>query len=84
MEYLIGSLDDDGLLRKSSGDIADELAIYNNVYVVYVLDLRQQQRKNALFLKIFPENSCVVQKKCVPLHSLLRTTVLLIEADDPL
>ena len=33
MEYLIGSLDDDGLLRKSSGDIADELAIYNNVYV---------------------------------------------------
>ena len=27
MEYLIGSLDDDGLLRKSSGDIADELAI---------------------------------------------------------
>ena len=33
MEYLIGSLDDDGLLRKSSGDISDELAIYNNVYV---------------------------------------------------
>ena len=33
MEYLIGSLDDDGLLRKSSDDIADELAIYNNIYV---------------------------------------------------
>ena len=33
MEYLIGSLDDDGLLRKSSGDISDELAIYNNIYV---------------------------------------------------
>lgn len=33
MEYLIGSLDDDGLLRKSSDDIADELAIYNNMYV---------------------------------------------------
>ena len=58
--------------------------IYNNVYVVYVLDLRQQQRENALNLKIFPENSCVVQKKCVPLHSLLRTTVLMKEADDPL
>ena len=33
MEYLIGSLDDDGLLRKSADDIADELAIYNNIYV---------------------------------------------------
>ena len=33
MEYLIGSLDDDGLLRKSANDIADELAIYNNIYV---------------------------------------------------
>ncbi len=31
MEYLIGSLDDDGLLRKSLDSIADELAIYHNV-----------------------------------------------------
>ncbi len=31
MEYLIGSLDDDGLLRKSSDNIADELAIYHNI-----------------------------------------------------
>ena len=31
MEYLIGSLDDDGLLRKDTGTIADELAIYNNL-----------------------------------------------------
>lgn len=31
MEYLIGSLDDDGLLRKSSDSIADELAIYHNM-----------------------------------------------------
>ncbi len=31
MEYLIGSLDDDGLLRKSSDSIADELAIYHNI-----------------------------------------------------
>ena len=31
MEYLIGSLDDDGLLRKSSGSIVDELAIYRNI-----------------------------------------------------
>lgn len=31
MEYLIGSLDADGLLRKDLGDIADELAIYYNI-----------------------------------------------------
>ena len=31
MEYLIGSLDDDGLLRKSLSHIADELAIYHNI-----------------------------------------------------
>ena len=33
MEYLIGSLDDDGLLRKSLISIEDELAIYHNVDV---------------------------------------------------
>lgn len=33
MEYLIGSLDDDGLLRKSLDSIADELAIYHNIDV---------------------------------------------------
>ncbi len=31
MEYLIGSLDDDGLLRKDIDTISDELAIYHNV-----------------------------------------------------
>lgn len=31
MEYLIGSLDDDGLLRKSADNIADELAIYHHL-----------------------------------------------------
>lgn len=31
MEYIIGSLDDDGLLRKDLGTISDELAIYHNV-----------------------------------------------------
>lgn len=30
LEYLIGSLDDDGLLRKSLDTIGDELAIYND------------------------------------------------------
>lgn len=33
MEYLIGSLDDDGLLRKSTDSIADELAIYQGLDV---------------------------------------------------
>ena len=31
MEYLIGSLDEDGFLRKDLATIADELAIYHNV-----------------------------------------------------
>lgn len=31
MEYVIGSLDADGLLRKSPDSIADELAIYHNI-----------------------------------------------------
>ena len=31
MEYMIGSLDDDGLLRKSLDAICDELAIYHNL-----------------------------------------------------
>ena len=31
MEYLIGSLDDDGLLRKSLDMICDELAVYHNI-----------------------------------------------------
>jgi RNA polymerase sigma-54 factor len=33
MEYLIGSLDEDGLLRKDSDTIADEMAIYRSLYV---------------------------------------------------
>ena len=33
MEYLIGSLDDDGLLRKTLDSISDELAIYQNIDV---------------------------------------------------
>ena len=47
MEYLIGSLDDDGLLCKSLDSISDELAIYHNVDVTTreieaVLHLLQQ------------------------------------------
>ena len=33
MEYLIGSLDDDGLLRKGLDAISDELAIYHNIEI---------------------------------------------------
>ena len=47
MEYLIGSLDDDGLLRKSLDSISDELAIYHNLDVIpeevsHILSLLQQ------------------------------------------
>jgi RNA polymerase sigma-54 factor len=47
MEYLIGSLDDDGLLRKSLDAISDELAVYQNIDVTtkelkQVLHLLQQ------------------------------------------
>lgn len=31
MDYLVGSLDDDGMLRKSLDSISDELAIYQNI-----------------------------------------------------
>ncbi len=33
MEYLIGSLDDDGLLRKTTDNIVDELEVYNYITV---------------------------------------------------
>ena len=33
MEYLIGSLDDDGLLRKDLSAVSDELAVYHNLDV---------------------------------------------------
>lgn len=32
MEYIIGSLDSDGLLRKSADSIADELSVYHYIY----------------------------------------------------
>ena len=43
MEYLIGSLDEDGLLRKPLHSIADELAIYHNI------DVTEQQIEQVLF-----------------------------------
>ena len=47
MEYLIGSLDDDGLLRKRLDTISDELAIYQNIdasvkEIEHVLHLLQE------------------------------------------
>lgn len=42
-EYLIGSIDDDGLLRKSMQSIVEELAIYRGIYTdVYELEAVQQ------------------------------------------
>ena len=37
-EYLIGSLDDDGLLRKSLDSISDELAIYAGIEEMCIRD----------------------------------------------
>ena len=42
MEYLIGSLDDDGLLRKELHSIADELAIYHGI------DMTEEQIEQVL------------------------------------
>ena len=44
MEYLIGSLDDDGLLRKGLDVICEELAIYHNI------DVTEQQVEQVLQL----------------------------------
>jgi RNA polymerase sigma-54 factor len=44
MEYLIGSLDDDGLLRKPLHAIADELAIYHGV------DVNEEQIEQVLMM----------------------------------
>ena len=44
MEYLIGSLDDDGLLRKGLDVICEELAIYHNI------DVTEQQVEQVLGL----------------------------------
>lgn len=44
MEYLIGSLDDDGLLRKDLTTISDELAIYHN------LDVTEQEIESVLHI----------------------------------
>lgn len=43
MEYLIGSLDDDGLLRKPLHNISDELAIYHGI------DVTEQQIESVLY-----------------------------------
>ncbi len=44
MEYLIGSLDDDGYLRKDLDTLSDELAIYHNI------DVSTQQIENILHI----------------------------------
>lgn len=44
MEYLIGSLDDDGLLRKDLDSICDELAIYQNI------DISEQKLERILHI----------------------------------
>lgn len=82
MEYLIGSLDDDGLLRKPLDTIADELAIYHNIdvdaaEVERVLRLLQQFDPPGIGARSLQE--CLLlqidRKGDVPRADLLRTVV---------
>ena len=76
MEYLIGSLDDDGLLRKELHAISDELAVYHNVDVTtseieQVLSMLQEfepagigarSLQECLLLQIDRRNSSTLKK----------------------
>ena len=75
-EYLIGSLDDDGLLRKSLDSICDELAIYAGI------ECTQEELEEAL--KIIPgiqsrRDSVYTQPQVTPLiqiHRKIEATAL--------
>ena len=70
MEYLIGSLDDDGLLRKSLSQLSDELAIY-----------REPSRLKELMQKAIEQYFDLFTKKhWKQLRSALRITELQAEA----
>lgn len=82
MEYLIGSLDNDGLLHKSIDSICDELSVFHNVYtdeeeVNEVLDMLQgfdpagigaRNLRECLLLQI-------ERKKANPVRMLVRSVI---------
>lgn len=82
MEYLIGSLDNDGLLHKSVDSICDELSVFHNVYtdeeeVNKVLDMLQgfdpagigaRNLRECLLLQI-------ERKKANPVRMLVRSVI---------
>ena len=82
MEYLIGSLDNDGLLHKSVDSICDELSVFHNVYtdeeeVNEVLDMLQgfdpagigaRNLRECLLLQI-------ERKKANPVRMLVRNVI---------
>ena len=82
MEYLIGSLDNDGLLHKSVDSICDELSVFHNVYtdeeeVNEVLDMLQgfdpagigaRNLRECLLLQI-------ERKKANPVRMLVRSVI---------
>lgn len=77
MEYLIGSLDDDGLLRKSLESIGDELAIYAGIHATAdaleeALNMIQEFDPPGLGARSLQE--CLLiqlkRKKDTPLHQI--------------
>lgn len=80
MEYLIGSLDDDGILRKSLDSITDELAVYHNLEVKpedisHVLSLLQQFEPAGIGARSLQECLLLQVKRRVP--SKLKELMLL-------
>lgn len=74
MEYLIGSLDDDGLLRKDLDSICDELAIYHNIdvtekeieHVLHILQTFDPAGVGGRSLRMSPAASQEIAKRRSP------------------
>jgi len=73
MEYLVGSLDDDGLLHKSLDNICDELAIYHNIDVTmpelsHVLGLLQEMDPPGIGARTLQESLLLQIRRKDPSH----------------
>ena len=73
-EYLIGSLDDDGLLRKSTESLIDELAIYQGIYtspeqLEHVLSIIQDFDPAGIGARSLQECLLVQVFRILPVHA---------------
>lgn len=82
MEYIIQSLDDDGLLRTSLDDICEQLAIYHDIDIdtqqaQHLLSLLQQFEPAGIGARSLQE--CLLlqieRRKASPMKTLMRTVV---------